>query len=169
MITPWIFGRSGSGKTTIATLLAAKILEETDKTPFIIDGDVLRKAYGNDLGFSKKDRIAQAGRAVAMVAGVKAVSKEMIFPIVALITPLHEIQNCIADDPGFKLLYLHADIETVENRDTKGLYKKKQVLGPKDVSSIYYFDNPSPAIYGIDSRFRSPDKILKEIWGMIDV
>lgn len=48
----WITGLSGAGKTTIGKLLYEKIKEEHLNTVFL-DGDTLRKVFGNDLGYSQ--------------------------------------------------------------------------------------------------------------------
>ena len=57
----WLTGISGSGKTTLARKL---ILKLKDRYPNIlnVDGDEVRKLFGNNLGYSLEDRINQIGR-----------------------------------------------------------------------------------------------------------
>ena len=57
----WITGISGAGKTTIANSLIEKY---KNKFPHLInlDGDVVRKLYGDDLGYEENDRISQIKR-----------------------------------------------------------------------------------------------------------
>ncbi len=50
----WITGLSGAGKTTIGKLLYEKIEENNPNTVFL-DGDILRKVFGDDLGYSRKE------------------------------------------------------------------------------------------------------------------
>ena len=54
-IVYWITGLSGAGKTTIGKLLYAKLKAKHGNTIFL-DGDMLRKAFGDDLGYSEEDR-----------------------------------------------------------------------------------------------------------------
>lgn len=51
----WITGLAGSGKTTIAKALYEKIKANNPRI-CLIDGDVVRSAFDNDLGYSEQDR-----------------------------------------------------------------------------------------------------------------
>ncbi|SVE50480.1 uncharacterized protein METZ01_LOCUS503334, partial [marine metagenome] len=51
----WIIGLSGAGKTTLAKEVVAKI--GSSKTNVVlIDGDIIREVFGNDLGHTLEDR-----------------------------------------------------------------------------------------------------------------
>ena len=51
----WIIGLSGAGKTTLAKEVVAKI--GSSKTNVVlIDGDMIREVFGNDLGHTLEDR-----------------------------------------------------------------------------------------------------------------
>ena len=57
----WILGLSGAGKSFLSTKLKKEL--NNDYGEFIIlDGDVIRKVFDNDLGFSIKDRNINASR-----------------------------------------------------------------------------------------------------------
>ena len=51
-IVYWITGLSGSGKTTIGKLLYERMKKTYPNTVFL-DGDALRKVFGEDLGYTK--------------------------------------------------------------------------------------------------------------------
>ena len=51
----WITGLSGAGKTTVGRLFYNKLKEQYSNTVFL-DGDTMRKVFGNDLGYSAEDR-----------------------------------------------------------------------------------------------------------------
>ena len=57
----WITGLSGAGKTTIGKLFFDKIKLKKE-TVIFLDGDELRNAFGNDLGYSRDERFKCAMR-----------------------------------------------------------------------------------------------------------
>ena len=57
----WVTGLSGAGKTTITTELVSRLRRDGVQVVHI-DGDVIRRMNGNDLGYDLKDRIANAYR-----------------------------------------------------------------------------------------------------------
>ena len=57
----WITGLSGAGKTTIGKLFYEKLKTEHPNTVFL-DGDMLRKVFGDDLGYTREERIKCAMR-----------------------------------------------------------------------------------------------------------
>jgi adenylylsulfate kinase-like enzyme len=52
----WLTGLPGAGKSTIATLLEARLFDAGRHT-YILDGDNVRDGLNCDLGFSEEDRI----------------------------------------------------------------------------------------------------------------
>ena len=159
---PWIMGRSGVGKTHVANSLALSIRAETKFTPFVIDGDVLREAYGNDLGFTLKDRMEQASRAMTMALSLRTVSKGLIFPIVGLITPHESIQKFVKDNGQIRMFYRYRELQTIASADPKCLYMKDEI-NRNDPRSVWYFDDPHELAYGIDYRQFNVLKAIREI------
>ena len=60
----WFTGQPGSGKTTLGKALYQKMEESNQKVCFV-DGDSIRRAFNNDLGFSNKDRKINADRIIS--------------------------------------------------------------------------------------------------------
>ena len=59
----WIIGLSGSGKTTLAQRVISDINNRPNtKKTILIDGDDIREVFGNDIGYSKEDRLINAKR-----------------------------------------------------------------------------------------------------------
>ena len=56
-----IIGLSGAGKTTLATAIAKKV-RQSKKNVVLLDGDVIRDTFGNDLGYTFEDRKQNAER-----------------------------------------------------------------------------------------------------------
>ena len=70
-----LIGVSGSGKSTIANLLEAKLHDEHRHT-YVLDGDNVRHGLNKDLGFTDADRVENIRR-VAEVARLMADSGHM--------------------------------------------------------------------------------------------
>ncbi len=120
-LTLWLTGLSGAGKSTLAQALA-EVLNHMNLPVEILDGDELRKHLCQDLGFSKADRDTNVLRA-GYVAGL--LSRHGVYTIVALISPYQESRKAAqAKSQRCVEIYVQAPLETLIQRDTKGLYKK---------------------------------------------
>ncbi|MGC4016783.1 MAG: adenylyl-sulfate kinase [Luteolibacter sp.] len=79
----WMYGLSGSGKSTIANA-AERALHEEGRFTVILDGDNLRSGLNGNLGFSDEDRLENVRR-VSETAKVFAANGIITF--VSVITP----------------------------------------------------------------------------------
>jgi len=131
----WFTGLSGSGKSTIANEVAYK-LHSIGKLTYILDGDNIRHGLNKDLGFSPEDRNENIRR-ISEVANLFADAG--FVTITAFISPYRKYRNFCREllGPGrFIEIYAKASLETCENRDTKGLYKKAREGIIKDFTGI---------------------------------
>ena len=117
----WFTGLSGAGKSTIANALREELARRGRQSE-LLDGDEVRTHLSKGLGFSKEDRdtnirrIGYVSRLVARSGGIA---------ITAAISPYREVRDEIrAQAPGFVEVYVHCPLETLVERDVKGLYKK---------------------------------------------
>ena len=85
----WITGLSGAGKTTIGTALYRQLKGNMDNV-VLLDGDAIRKALGNDLGYSDAER-----RKVAYRNGgiCKLLSDQGIHVVCCTISMYDEVRN----------------------------------------------------------------------------
>jgi len=118
----WLYGLSGSGKSTIANAVERE-LHKQGRMTVILDGDNLRSGVNKNLGFTDEDRLENVRRSSEIA---KIFSSQGIITLVSVITPKAELrslaQDIIVED--FHEVYIHASYETTEKRDVKGLYAK---------------------------------------------
>ncbi len=121
-IVLWMFGLSGSGKSTIARALENDLYERGVHTK-LLDGDNLRSGVNNNLTFSLEDRVENIRRS-AEVSKLFMENGDVV--ICSLVSPTKEIrkqaQAIIGE--GFREVYVNAPFDVCAERDVKGLYKK---------------------------------------------
>jgi adenylylsulfate kinase len=122
----WMTGLSGAGKSTLATALAARLAPV--RPVELLDGDDVRTFLSAGLGFSRAERDTNVHR-IAYVARLLANHGVLVF--VAAISPYAETRaelRARSDAAGhpFVEVFVHAPLETVIERDVKGLYKRAQ-------------------------------------------
>jgi len=123
--TVFMSGLSGSGKSTVANALLARILELGDRQATLLDGDLVRKHLSAELGFSKEHRDVNVRR-IGWVAS--EITKNGGIAICAPIAPYRllreEVRSMIEPVGGFMLVHVATPLEVCEARDRKGLYAK---------------------------------------------
>lgn len=119
----WFTGLSGSGKSTIATLLEQR-LHAAGKHTFILDGDNLRHGLNSDLGFTEQDR-SENIRRVAEVS--RLMLDAGLIVLVSVIAPLAQdraLARRLAGRHDSIEIFVDVPLEICEARDVKGLYAK---------------------------------------------
>ena len=122
-VTVWMTGLSASGKSTIAVILEQMLLHQK-RHAYRLDGDNIRMGLNKNLGFSAEDR-AENIRRIGEVA--KLFTDAGVVTICSFISPYMKDRDAVraSSKPGdFVEVYVHVPIETAEQRDPKGLYKK---------------------------------------------
>jgi adenylyl-sulfate kinase len=118
----WFTGLSGSGKSTIANALEAR-LNAAGRLSYLLDGDNVRLGLNSDLGFSEDDR-KENNRRVAHVA--QLLWDANVLTLVSFISPFRKERDSARKLIGsdFIEVYVAAPIAECEKRDPKGLYVK---------------------------------------------
>src|SRR5688572_18852112 len=121
-LTLWFTGLSGSGKSTLATYLTPKF-KELGKRVEVLDGDEVRENLSKGLGFSKEDRDTNIRR-IGFVANLLA--RNGVVAITAAISPYRDIRGEVRAKAlaPFVEVFVQCPVDVLEDRDTKGLYKK---------------------------------------------
>jgi len=119
----WLYGLSGSGKSTIANALERR-LHDSGRFVIMLDGDNLRSGLNSNLGFSDEDRCENVRRVAEMA---KSLMRTGAIVIVSVITPQEAFRKQareIIGNEDFIEIYVKASFETCRQRDVKGLYNK---------------------------------------------
>jgi adenylyl-sulfate kinase len=119
--TLWFTGLSGAGKSTLANQVREVLLERGMRVE-VLDGDVVRQNLSKGLGFSKEDRDTNIRR-IGFVCHL--LTRNDVVAIAAAISPYQSIRDENRALIGrFVEVYCKCDIETLKERDPKGLYEK---------------------------------------------
>ena len=122
-VTLWFTGLSGAGKSTLAVAVE-EALHKLGNLTYILDGDNIRSGINNNLSFSPEDRKENIRR-IAEIA--KLFREAGVITLTAFISPYREDRQLARDLAGsddFIEVFADASLESCEERDPKGLYKK---------------------------------------------
>jgi len=144
--TIWFTGLSGSGKSTIAFTLEHALVQR-GRLAYVLDGDNIRHGLNKNLGFSAQDREENIRR-IGEVA--KLFADAGVITMTSFISPYRKDRdNVRALHVEGKLPFIEVHcatpIETCEQRDPKGLYKKARAGQLKGFT-------------GIDDPYEAPEK-----------
>jgi len=144
----WIIGLSGSGKTTLSEEVAS-LLRQHDRTVAIVDGDVIRQVFGNDVDHSLEGRRRNADRICALC---RFLESQEVDVICAILSMFRESRRWNRENlQNYYEVFVDAPIEQLILRDSKGLYGK-------------YLRGETNLVAGMDLEFPIPenaDMIIK--------
>ena len=164
-VTIFFTGLSGSGKSTVANILASKLLELQDREVTLLDGDVIRNHLTSELGFSKEHRDLNVQR-VGYVAS--EITKHGGIAVCSLIAPYaqarEKARELVERQGTFVEVYISTPLEVCEERDVKGLYEKARkglIKGFTGIDDPY--EEPQGAELVIDTGTDSPEVFTQQI------
>ncbi|MEP7072405.1 MAG: bifunctional sulfate adenylyltransferase/adenylylsulfate kinase, partial [Verrucomicrobiota bacterium] len=163
--TVFFTGLSGAGKSTIANVLLAKLLEMGGRPVTLLDGDLVRKHLSSELGFSREHRDLNIRR-IGYVAS--EITKNRGIALCAPIAPYDgtrkEIRQMIAPLGGFVMVHLSTSVGVCEGRDRKGLYAKARAGIIKEFTGISDpYEEPTDADVTINTAELTPEEAAQEI------
>lgn len=165
--TLWLTGLPCAGKTT----LAKRIKQELDNRGYKavhLDGDDVRCKLNADLGFTADDRKENLRR-VAHVA--RLFNENGNFVIASFVSPTNEFRQMVRDIiVNFKLVYVNCSLETCEQRDVKGMYKKARSGEIKQFTGISApFEEPTTADIVVDTENNCLEDCVRQVLEALEV
>ena len=160
--TIWLTGLSGSGKSTVANLVAKRLRAAGAKVE-VLDGDVVRTNLSKGLGFSKEDRDTNIRR-IGFVCSL--LSRNGVIAIAAAISPYKQIRDEVrATTTNFVEVFADCPLDTLIERDVKGLYKKALAGEIKNFTGVSDpYEAPENPEVRTDSGKQTPEESAAAVW-----
>jgi sulfate adenylyltransferase len=123
--TVFFTGLPSSGKSTVANILVAKLMEQGHRPVTLLDGDIVRTHLSSELTFSKEHRDVNIRR-IGYVASeiTKNGGVAVCAPIAPYDVTRKQVRRMIENYGGFVLVHISTPVAVCEERDRKGLYAK---------------------------------------------
>ena len=151
-------GLSGSGKSTIAQALIARLREIGGRAITLLDGDIVRKNLSSELGFSREHRDINIRRIGFVAAEItKHGGVAICAPIAPYTATRRQVRQMVEAEGGFFEVHVATPIEECERRDRKGLYAKARAGILKEFTGVSDpYELPTHAELVIDTCHYSP-------------
>ena len=155
--TVWFTGLSGSGKSTIAATLEARLVSE-GQPAYLLDGDNLRHGLNGDLGFdpaARDENVRRTGEVARLFADAGLVA------LVSLVSPYAAARDAVravhdAEGLPFFEVWVSTSPEECARRDPKGLWARS---ARGELSGLT----------GVDAPYEAPERPELELWGEVPV
>lgn len=134
-VAVWMYGLSGSGKTTVAIELERKLFQHGFICQ-LLDADNVRTTINRDLGFSIKDREENIRRIAELN---KLFIHSGMITLNCFISPTKAIRSMAKEIIGqddFVEVFFNTPFEICKQRDPKGLYKKANSGSVKNFTGV---------------------------------
>ena len=162
----WFTGLSGTGKTTLSKKFFKNLRTSGFKVKNI-DGDTFRKKNKNKNKFTKENILKNN---YSIIRKIKKIKNNYDYILVSVISPLlksRKISRKFFKENYFEV-YMTCKLKTLENRDTKSLYKKakqkliKNLIGYNSKIKYQKSDYPVIRIDTDKNNIRNSLGILKK-------
>jgi len=137
----WIIGLSGAGKTTLANEVVAQV-RRVQRNVVLIDGDMVREVFGNDLGHTMNDRLTNARRICQLGKLLDDQGIHVVCAILSLFPETREWNRKNLKD--YYEVFIDTPLPDLVQRDSKGIYRRFNSGEIRDVA-------------GMDIEFPRPD------------
>jgi adenylyl-sulfate kinase len=139
----WIIGLSGAGKSILANEIISKVNKIDNNKTILLDGDVIRNVFNNDLGYSKEDRFKNAQRICELGKFLDSQGINVVTAILSLFPENREWNR--KNLKNYYEVFIDTPMKNLVKRDSKGIYKK-------------FAEGQTVNVAGLDIPFSKPDK-----------
>ena len=162
----WLIGLSGAGKTTLAKRIVADANKKARNT-VLLDGDVIREIFGNDLGYTMEDRLVNAQRICQLGKFLDDQGINVVCAILSIFPETREWNRKHIE--GYYEVFIDTPLETLVDRDTKGIYGKFNRGEISDVAGMdIEFPIPNQADLVINNS-RSENELLSHAAKIVEL
>jgi adenylyl-sulfate kinase len=133
----------------------------------VLDGDVVRTNLSKGLGFSKEDRDTNIRR-IGFVC--QLLSRNGVIAIAAAISPYRETRDWVRSQVDhFVEVFVQCPLETLVERDVKGLYKKALAGEIKEFTGVSDpYEPPLNPEVTIQTHLETPQESADKIWAKLE-
>lgn len=159
----WITGLSGAGKTTIGKVFYKRMKEQYPNTVFL-DGDTLRDVFGGCFGYSQDERRKCAMCYSRLCAMLQQQGMNVICCTISMFDSVREWNRENITD--YKEIYVKVSMQTLHERDQKGLYSGFTKEKQKEVAGIHVnVEEPKyPDLVLQNDGNMTPEEQADKIW-----
>jgi len=159
----WFTGLSASGKSSVANAFARRLFDRGNQA-FVLDGDNVRHGLNKDLGFDEAGRRENIRR-IGEVSKLFVENGQIV--LTAFISPYREdrqVVRALVEEGEFIEVYVRCSVETCEQRDPKGLYKKARNAEIPNFTGISapYEEPENPEII-LDTEYYSIEECVDQL------
>jgi bifunctional enzyme CysN/CysC len=164
----WLTGLSGSGKSTLSMALERALFQSGCQT-MLLDGDQVRHGLSGDLGFSPTDRTENIRR-VSQVARLFFEQGSIV--LCSFVSPYRadrDMARTLLPDGRFFEVLVECDLDTLRERDPKGLYARAAQGGVRNLTGVQaVYEEPETPELVLDTRADTVEASVARLLDMLE-
>lgn len=168
-VTIMFTGLSGSGKSTLSRAVRDRLVQDTERTVSLLDGDVVRQLLSSGLRFDRESRIMNVRRIGYVATEVtRHGGIALCAPIAPYASMRADMRRRVSEVGDFLLVYVSTPLAECERRDLKGLYAAARAGRIKEFTGISDpYDEPLDADLVIDTTTTSIEEGTRRVMDLL--